>query len=261
MSIAALLSHHSMPSDPVIYRFEKLESTNTTLKRLAAEGAAHGTMVTAQLQTDGRGRQGRNWHSPKGNLYMSLLWRPGRNSVEWSCLPLVAGLGVHEAISSLLQETGTDTTPLTLKWPNDLLYGGAKLGGILCEAEQDSVIVGLGINIAWHPDDTPYPATSLQDIASMTLDPAMLLKRVAAAMNKVYSCWDVQGFSTLHPACETASIATGTELTVRLPGDQFQGTYQGITPTGALRLQLPDKSLRLIEAGEVFPVMPDTESA
>lgn len=261
MSLSELLSHHSMPSDPVIYRFDKLESTNSTLKRLAAEGAAHGTMVTAQTQTQGRGRHGRQWVSPKGNLYVSLLWRPGRDQDEWGCLPLVAGVGLHRCIATMLNSSGVDAEPLSLKWPNDLLYNGAKLGGILCEADGDAVIVGLGLNLAWHPDDTPYPATSLEALGMQPCTPASVLKKLSPALNKAYAQWDLTGFAALRATWDSASIDVGTEIQVRLSGEQYSGSYAGVESDGSLRLRTEEGAVRQVRVGDVFPVVPALEAA
>jgi len=128
-------------------------STNDRLKQRARAGAVEWTVVLADAQSAGRGRQGRRWSSPPGNLYMSVLLRPAPPDARWSVIPLVAGLAVGEALAA----EGLD---VRLKWPNDVMAEGRKVGGILAEATSgadglESVVLGIGVNVAVRPPDLP----------------------------------------------------------------------------------------------------------
>ena len=148
------------PELPAFYRllaYEQIDSTNEEAKRLAAAGAPAGTLVWAGEQLAGRGRRGRGWASPPGNLYVSLLLRPACPPAQACQLNFVAAVALAEAVSALLPAGAG----VALKWPNDVLVGGAKVSGILLEASAaldrsiDWLVIGAGVNIASHPADTP----------------------------------------------------------------------------------------------------------
>src|SRR5947209_11937916 len=138
---------------------EVLGSTNAEALNLARQGERGPLWVTARRQSAGRGRRGRAWISPPGNLYATLLLTAPAPGERWPQLSFVAALAVHDA----LVEVASDCRPLmAIKWPNDLLLAGAKFAGVLIEGEGDgAVAVGIGVNCARHPADTDYPATDL----------------------------------------------------------------------------------------------------
>ncbi|MCX6574641.1 MAG: biotin--[acetyl-CoA-carboxylase] ligase, partial [Candidatus Aminicenantes bacterium] len=146
-----------MPVGAIVHRLESVPSTNDLARTLALRGAAHGTAVVAGEQTRGRGTKGRVWHSPAGlGLYVSFILRgPGGGAVPFPhIIPLAAGLAAADAV----REAGGIET--SLKWPNDILHDGKKLGGILSEAVSgatggDFVVVGIGLNAGHGPDDFP----------------------------------------------------------------------------------------------------------
>jgi BirA family biotin operon repressor/biotin-[acetyl-CoA-carboxylase] ligase len=156
----------AQPLLPPAYRLiarESVGSTNDAARALAAEGAEDGTLVWAREQTAGRGRQGRDWTSPPGNLYCSLILRPECPTREAAQLAFVAALGVAGMVGSHVPPL----VPLRFKWPNDVLLGKGKIGGILIEAEGqgdrlDWLVLGVGVNLASHPDQTRFPATDIR---------------------------------------------------------------------------------------------------
>ena len=166
---------------------DEIDSTNAEAQRRAAEGAPAGTLIRAVRQTAGRGRRGRAWQSPPGNLAFSLLLRPAMKAATAATLGFVAGLAVAEAIDGLLPAGRSSR----LKWPNDLLVDGRKLAGILLEAAAggsgpvDHLVVGVGVNIVAHPDDLPYPATDLQACGG-TADAATVLAAFAGRFLPLY---------------------------------------------------------------------------
>ena len=158
-------------------RHASLPSTNDLLRDYAAAGEPEGLIVTAERQTAGRGRQGRAWSSPPGNLYASLLLRPAGPLAAAATLSLVVPLSVVDALAGLLDSP----TRLAVKWPNDVLLDGAKLAGILLEGADDGaggcawVIAGVGVNLAAVPDGLPYAATSLARATGRELTPDAFL--------------------------------------------------------------------------------------
>jgi len=150
-----------LPPGFVLHTFDTVGSTNDEARRLAEAEACEGQVVFAKQQTRGRGRYGRRWQSPPGNLYASVLLRPVCPPGEAARLSLLAGLALAEAIERFAPH-GMD---LALKWPNDVILRGAKTAGVLLESATGAdgnstwVIVGTGVNIVHHPQDVPYPAT------------------------------------------------------------------------------------------------------
>ena len=165
---------------------EVLGSTNAEALQLARHGERGPLWVTAERQSAGRGRRGRAWMSPPGNLYASLLLTEPAAAEHWPQLSFVAALAIHDAVV----EIAGDLKPLlAIKWPNDLLLAGAKFAGILIEGEGDvnAVAVGIGVNCTRHPADTDFPATDLAaagaPVAPKTLFPALSVKCSDALRN------------------------------------------------------------------------------
>src|SRR3954467_5637060 len=139
--------------------YETLGSTNAEALARARAGERGPLWITAAAQSAGRGRRGNVWVSTPGNLFATLLLIPPSEPAVASQLSFVAALALHDAVAECAPQIGP---LLKVKWPNDLLLGGAKLAGILIEAESDpayAVAIGIGVNCAAHPADTPYPAT------------------------------------------------------------------------------------------------------
>jgi BirA family biotin operon repressor/biotin-[acetyl-CoA-carboxylase] ligase len=212
-------------------------STNDDVAALAREGAPEGLWLRAEGQTGGKGRQGRAWLSPPGNLHASTLVRLQPGDPPAPTLALVAAVALHETVRPYAPAA-------RIKWPNDLLVGGAKLAGILLERQGDAVIVGFGVNLAHHPEDLDRPATSLQPPVA----PDPFLKRLAADFAIWLGRWRTEGLAPIRAAWLTAAHPIGAALTT---GDA-RGTVEGLDETGALRLRLEDGGLRIIHAGDIF---------
>lgn len=204
---------------------------------MAREGAAEGLWLRAGRQTGGRGRQGRAWQSPAGNLHASTLVRLAPGDPPAPTLALVAAVALHEAVRRHVPGA-------QIKWPNDLLAGGAKLAGILLERQGEAVIVGFGVNLASHPESLDRPAASLGGAVT----PDALLARLAAAFASWLARWRAEGLAPVRAAWLAAAHPPGTALTTA----DARGVFDGLDETGALRLRLEDGSLRVIHAGDVF---------
>jgi BirA family transcriptional regulator, biotin operon repressor / biotin---[acetyl-CoA-carboxylase] ligase len=207
---------------------------------LAREGAAEGSWLRAGRQTGGKGRQGRAWLSPPGNLYASTLVRLRAGDPPAPTLALVAAVALHEVVAIYAPAT-------QIKWPNDLLFGGAKLAGMLLERQGDAVVVGFGVNLACHPA-LDRPATSLAALAGMAPEPGPLLEILARNFSRWLARWRDQGLPVVLAAWLAAAHPLGTPLST----GEGEGLFDGLDPSGALRLRLGDGSCRLIHAGDVF---------
>jgi BirA family biotin operon repressor/biotin-[acetyl-CoA-carboxylase] ligase len=213
----------------------------------AGERAVEGDWLIADRQTGGRGRQGRQWFDATGNFMGSTVVRPGPHDPPAPTLALMAGLAVYEAVAPLL----VDPASLSLKWPNDLLIGRAKLAGILLEREGEAVIVGIGVNLAASPD-----IEGRETIALSALGPApdrdAFAGSLAVSFDRELDRWRTVGLEPMLRRWMAVAHPEGTGITVHEPGGAIvSGRYAGLTADGSLLLRLEDGTTRPIHAGDV----------
>jgi len=190
---------------------------------------------------------GREWRSPDGNFYGSTLVAVERGGPPPATLALVAGIAVHGALSRY-------TPGLTLKWPNDVLAGRAKIAGVLLERSGDWVVIGVGVNLVNHPDLSDRPSTDLATLGALVA-PRDFASALADEMSASVARWRHQPFAVTVAAWEAAAHPVGTALDAALPdGERIAGKFDGLTVEGALRLRLPSGEVRAIHAGDVFQV-------
>ncbi len=253
----------------MIHHVENTGSTNADLIAQAASGAPEGTWLRADSQTGGRGRMGRQWASPAGNLYASTLVRLRAGDPEPATLALLAAVALVDAVRVFAPDA-----PVMIKWPNDLMVSGtvpsgtvpkadqrgqslkgqspAKLSGILLERTGDAVVIGMGVNLAHSPDLPDRPATSLLALGEL-VEPAAFLEVLAEGFARWLGRWRNEGLDPVRRAWTSAAHPVGSALTVRLgEGDAVDGLFDGLAPDGALRLRLADGAIRAIHAGDVF---------
>ncbi|MFA6124914.1 biotin--[acetyl-CoA-carboxylase] ligase [Sphingomonas sp.] len=228
-------------------------STNADMLQLARSGVGEGLWLRAERQLGGRGRQGRAWMSPLGNFYGSTLVRVRGGDPAAATLALVAAVALEEVVRAYLSPFPDEGRGrVVIKWPNDLLLDGAKLSGILLERAGDAVIVGIGVNLAHHPDDTDRLATSLA-AHGVRPDAADFAETLAAAFARWLGIWRGQGIAPVRARWTERAHPIGTALTTRLPdGSATDGLFGGLDPDGALILRLADGTSRVIHAGDVF---------
>lgn len=228
---------------------EAVDSTNDEAKRLAMQGAADRTIVTARRQEAGRGRRGRSWSSPEGNLYASFVLRHGRSLAAGAQLSFVTAVALAEALCGLLPGTAA----VRCKWPNDVLVGGAKVAGILLETEGEAgwLVVGTGVNIRHVPEQPIYPVTSLLAEGVGNVGTGEVLARFVEAFDRWYARWAVQGFAPIRAAWLGVAHGIGGPVTVRLSATSLEGRFVDLDGDGALLLEMPDGTMRRITAGDV----------
>jgi BirA family biotin operon repressor/biotin-[acetyl-CoA-carboxylase] ligase len=237
-------------------------STMDVAGALAASGAPAGTVVGADLQTDGRGRRGRRWESPFGaGLYFALVWRWGSGGTRiptdergWTrtspLVTLAAGVGVREGIMA-----ATALTP-ELKWPNDLVVGARKLAGILAEGHavgtpEEAVVIGVGLNVrADLPPAVSHRATSLEREVRRTVDRGVVLADVLAALVDSLARLDRDAGDILRAWRQAAPSARGAAVAWDAPAGERHGRTMGIDDTGALLIETGEGVERIV-AGEV----------
>jgi BirA family biotin operon repressor/biotin-[acetyl-CoA-carboxylase] ligase len=223
---------------------EELPSTSDLLLRLAAAGEPEGLAILARRQTAGRARDGRCWQGAEGNLFISLLLRPGGKAAEASRWALLGGVALAEALSGFLP----DPMAIRLKWPNDLLLGGAKLAGMLCEASArdgriEWVVLGLGANLAAAPAADGRVTTCIAAHAAAP-DPEAAATALIAAVAAWRRRLDAEGLGPLLDAWQRRGPAAGTLLTLRTGAGETTGSYRGLDHDGALLLETGGGTMR-----------------
>ena len=222
-----------------------LPSTMDAARAAARDGAPDGTVVVAGQQTQGRGRQGRDWFSPQGNLYASILLRPGLPPARLSELGFVVALAAADAVDAVLPGGRA-----RLKWPNDVLIDAGKVAGILVEiVEDNAAVIGIGLNIAHAPTAAPYPVTCLRD-AGATASPEAALTHLLSALEHHLARWTKHGFTHAREAWLARGPTPGEMIRVRIGTRIDTGRFAGLDANGALLLT-ENGATRRVVAGEV----------
>lgn len=240
-----------------------IESTNARAAQLARDGAAEGQLVLSDVQTAGRGRQGRGWVAPPGtSLMLSLLLRPRVAVDRVSTLPLLVGLAMAEAV-----EPFVGRSCVMLKWPNDLLVHGGKAAGVLVEgqggaqdAEPLAAVVGVGLNVDWRAVDRPPElagASSLAEAAGTPIDRWRVLAAFIGVLGNRYAAWQdapTAFLSAYEGRCATLNERVRAE---RAPqGPALEGRAAGIAADGALEIIDDTGVLHIVRAGDVHHIRP-----
>ena len=228
-----------------VWHHDKIGSTNDEARRLATEGAPHGTVVHADEQTAGRGRLSHNWFSPPGNLYVSILLRTAQPAARAAELSFLAALAVADTVEALLPRQ----VRATLKWPNDVLINGAKIAGILLEQIDQATIMGIGLNVLEAPSNAAYKATTIVangGIASVDGARDILLDRLGHHL----SAWQADGFGPIRAQWLNRSYPLGAMIRASSAGEPVAGNFAGLDLDGALLLDTPHGRQRIV-AGDV----------
>jgi BirA family transcriptional regulator, biotin operon repressor / biotin---[acetyl-CoA-carboxylase] ligase len=238
-----------------VHHFDTLDSTNDLAKELAARGAPEGTLVVAEAQTGGRGRLGREWNSPPAvGLYVSLVLRPMLPPWELPQITLTTAVAVVRAVRRV-----AGVAP-GIKWPNDLLLNGKKLGGILTEMETESdrirhVVVGLGLNInnPEFPPELAATATSLSLALGGVFPRVDLLKAWLEEFEALYGRFLNQEFPEILAEWKRSAVTLGRAVTVRQGPREICGQALDVAPDGALLLQTASGEIVRVTSGEITP--------
>ncbi len=221
-----------MTEPPRIIRLGDVTSTMDEARALLAAGERAPFWVSAESQSGGRGRHGRVWSSPPGNLYATLALADPCEPARGAELGFVAGVALHRAVSQTL---GLAHPALAIKWPNDLLLEGAKAAGLLLEGSVGAggftVLIGFGVNLVSAPPDTPYPARALIPPTG-ALEPAALLEALASTWCEEFARFR-QGFAFTRQAWLARAAHLGQPAQVRLPGGAVTGVMRGINEAGS----------------------------
>jgi BirA family biotin operon repressor/biotin-[acetyl-CoA-carboxylase] ligase len=234
--------------------FASVGSTNDLALDAFRAGRTDPLWITADQQVDGKGRRGRNWVSPPGNFYGSLLLVNPAPSEALPQLAFVVSLAMHKALSRALPPNAQQH--LTVKWPNDLLYDRKKIAGILMEANHVSgrtgIVIGCGINCATSPVTAPYAVTNFS-AEGQVLSPDAVFELFSAEMLIALAQWQAgANFASVREEWLQRASGVGEEITVRLNDRELKGRFSGLDATGRLLLSHPENGTSVISAGDVF---------
>ena len=237
-----------------VYYHEETGSTNEDAKYLAEEGMEHGSLVTAQSQTEGKGRRGRNWTSFKGkNIYMSMILRPDFPVNIASMLTLVMAVSVAETLNQLYE------LEVKIKWPNDVLINGKKVCGILTELcnypdGTYSVVIGVGVNVNQKefPEEIADMATSVLLEKGDGCSRSDIILGIMEYFEYYYGLFaDSKDLSCLVDLYDGYLINKNRQVRVLDPAGEYEGTAKGINDRGELIVELEDKRITTVYSGEV----------
>jgi BirA family biotin operon repressor/biotin-[acetyl-CoA-carboxylase] ligase len=243
--------------------FDAIGSTSTEAANAARAGDIGDVWFAALQQTAGRGRRGRPWETPHGNLAASLLVVPDCDPAITATLGFVAGVALSDALKREVPgvRVGLDGADapgvrVALKWPNDVLADGSKLAGILLEAhprpdERMAVVIGFGVNVVAAPEGLPYPATSLTALgANLKAEP--LLAALSDTWVDAVEIWDNgRGVADILSLWRAAAAGIGAEVAVKREGDVLRGVFETIDDAGRLIVRGKDNTRVAITAGDV----------
>ncbi|MBN2599437.1 MAG: biotin--[acetyl-CoA-carboxylase] ligase [Candidatus Thermoplasmatota archaeon] len=232
--------------------FDEVGSTNIKAKELAKAGAEEGTVVIAKRQSQGRGRFERNWESPEGGVYLSVILRPSESFEKLPLLSFVAALAVTKTIRSY-------GLPATIKWPNDVRVNGRKIAGILLESEGDGrsityVIVGVGINLS--VDLTKFSApiqnksTSVVNELHYQVDYHEFLKIFFLSFQHYYELMKAQRYGTIIDEWKASSDTLGKRVRIQTMTETLQGIAFDVDQSGFLLLRTEDAEIKKMVSGD-----------
>ena len=234
-----------LPDGWTLVALQSVGSTNDEAARLAEEGAPEGTVIWAREQTGGRGRRGRTWASPVGNLYSSTILRPDCAAARAAELGFVAALAVADMVPASRQ--------VRVKWPNDVMVDDGKVAGILPESsisadgKAEHVVLGVGVNVSFAPEvpEMRYRGACLGGTVEAALE------RLTAALARWLAQWRRDGFAAIRAEWLAKAGPLGLEVDVKLGEELVRGRFAGMDGEGALLLDTPAGPRRIV-AGELL---------
>ena len=233
-----------------VYWYDELDSTSEEAKRRARAGETSPVWIAARIQTAGRGRLGRDWVSPAGNLFVTVLFpEPGGLAIA-ARIPFAAALAVRDACQAVVPEI-----PAKLKWPNDVRVDGAKICGILTESGDTNgvtwIALGMGVNVQYAPDVAQQRTTSLvEQGASTALSPEHVLEALRISLDRRLEQARHRFDSLLEDWLRSAE-GVGEMIEAGPAERRIRGIFEDLAPDGGLNLRLPDGTRQTIRAGDV----------
>ncbi|WP_339047375.1 biotin--[acetyl-CoA-carboxylase] ligase [Candidatus Mesenet endosymbiont of Phosphuga atrata] len=228
-----------------LYHYKELSSTNLEAIQMAKKGALDGTIVLADVQSSGRGRHGKDWISPKGNLYASIIIRDKTNVTQLTHFTFITAVAVGNTLLAL-----SANLDLKYKWPNDILVNNKKIAGILLETEANAswLVIGIGINIL----SSPEYAVSLSQVCNLNISNLTLLKELINNFDRIRQRWLSEGFLSIRKMWLERAYMVDSSINIKIGSNLYSGIFSDIDQEGRIVISTHDNNLISLESGEVF---------
>lgn len=242
------------------YFFDTLDSTNTKAALMARNGHKGPLWIAARAQTGGRGRNGRIWTSKPGNFYGSYLFSPDIDVSGMAVLPYLVALAIRDS----LIEAGLAPDQVQCKWPNDILVHEHKIAGVLIEtslkpdARMEYIVIGVGVNLSHHPDDTLFPATHLK-AQGINFSLETYLSLLSRQVHKRLLRLKNADHTAVYQEWSSCAWGLGTSRTIKTAKASYTGKLMGLSDDGGLRVLQDDGTEKQLYAGDVFPLSKQSE--
>lgn len=244
-----------------VHGFERVGSTNIEAMTAARAGQSDKLWAAALQQTEGRGRRGRSWSSDFGNLAASVYLALPSSVAEPALLGFVAGVSLAQTLDGLVADmrsrSGAALPDIRLKWPNDVIADGAKLVGILLEAERLgngrlAVVVGMGVNVVAVPEGLPYEAASLDGLG-LDVSAQDVFRRLSDAFARNYATWDFgRGSPNIMRSWRAHAAGMGAPISVMRDGVELAGRFETVDDSGRLIVETPEGRRETVTAGDIY---------
>lgn len=242
-----------MPDGADAFFFSEIDTTNAEAARYAAGNAGSPTWFIAEKQTSGRGRRGRQWQSPVGNLYCSYLFSPRLKQTEYAGLPFAVALAVRDCCIEL----GVGEGNTRCKWPNDVLINDKKTSGILIEASgsganAQQIIIGIGINLINKPESAQFPATSLYEETGKKHSIKFGFSKLAQCLHDRLTQWETEGVAGIAQDWRKIAWGMGQQRLIRTIDQEYTATLLALESDGGLKVRLDDGTEKSLYAADIF---------
>ncbi len=231
-------------------------STNDVAIKNAKKGMPEGTSYLSYFQTKGRGRNNNQWESMKGNLFLSIIFRPTMSKVIWHQLSLIIGFSIYETLIKL----GVDKNIIELKWPNDVLVQKSKISGVLLESFNDFIVAGIGLNISKTPKkETKWNTTKLYDHIDNDFSLKYIANMILKIIFKNYFIWENKGFNFFRNKISKCIYNINNKIVIKLNNQSMKisGVFLGLGDNGSLKIKVGNEYLEYYSIESSF--FPDEE--
>lgn len=226
-----------------IKTFAQIDSTMDKAAQELDDTAVEGLVIHAMSQEQGRGRQGKHWHAPMGNLYLSIVLSPAIEKKDCGQLAFVCACALVEAVTSLCDKD----IDIRVKWPNDVLVDGKKIAGILIESKGDAYIAGIGLNILAPPEG----AIGLKDITDKRVPINPVRDFLLDVLDAYYTRWLKEGFEVIQKTWMEKAAFLDEEIAIKLSEKEETGIFKGIDKNGCLLLE-QNGDIQTFYSGEIY---------
>lgn len=238
----------------LIDNYQEIGSTNDLIVEMAInDNSIDNYVICAQKQTNGHGRSGRDWQSPEGNLYFSLLIRPNSSIKDYSLLSFIAAIAISNAIIGLTNSQ----VNLEHKWPNDILLHGKKIAGILLKSDKSKqglefVVIGVGINILSNPKQTNFPSGNIKEELNIDINKEELLKLFLDNFSIFYQKFVEFGFAPIRNLWIKRAFKLNEEINVNLSNKRITAIFRDLNNSGNLILELDNGDVEAVSSAEIY---------